>query len=118
MLPNHRRDCPYSMVKGACCRSRTARSRRRSDEQTRECDHGGGPADWVGLLALIAQYAHRIDDLGHVPLAKDAPQPPPRLPLLDHEGSMLPKPNRKKPAVRKSKAVDDLIGKDGFRPKS
>ena len=54
-------------------------------------------------LVLIAQYAHRIDDLGHVPLAKRAPQPPPRLPLLDAEGSMLPKPNRKKPAVRKSK---------------
>lgn len=54
-------------------------------------------------LVLVAQYAHRIDDLGHEPLADDAPQSPLRLPLLDSDGHMLPKPKRKTPARAKKR---------------
>jgi hypothetical protein len=44
----------------------------------------------TALLAL-ARYAFRIDERGHVPLADDAPQPPPRARLLDGR-DMVPVP--------------------------
>jgi hypothetical protein len=42
-------------------------------------------------LRALARYAFRIDERGHVPLADDAPQPPPRVRLLDGS-SMVPVP--------------------------
>jgi tetratricopeptide (TPR) repeat protein len=45
----------------------------------------------AAALRALAGYAFRIDERGHVPLADDAPQPPPRARLLDG-GSLVPAP--------------------------